>query len=318
MYKHYGVEKFMDKLKVLFVCSGNNTTGRSVNIDVQAGGLMEAGVDVAFFEIKGKGLTGYLRNIFLLRSYLKNSSFDAVHAHYGLSGMAASLAGAGPLVVTLMGSELYLNFVLKHAVIFFARFVWSTVIVQSGKMNRMISGKGIVLSNGIDLQKFQNVDVEKALEVTGFEKGKHVIWVSDPYRAEKNFSLAEKAVKMLDDENVSLDVVNGVPHDEVPYYFRAADVLLLTSKWEGSPIVVKEALAAGLPVVSTDVGDVKELLSGVDGCYVTGSTESDIANALKKALSFNGRTGGAAKVKELDIKKVSERLKDIYGSIRKR
>ena len=305
----------MGKIKILFVCSGNNVTGISFNVDVQAKGLVDAGVEVDFFQIKGKKWKGYLKNIFRLRRYLKGNSYDVVHAHYGLSGMAASLAGAKPLVVTIMGSELYLNFLLKVSVQLFSRFVWKTVIVQSEKMRRMTSGKAFVLPNGVDLGMFKNIDMLKAKEITGFSKGKHVIWVSDPGRMEKNFMLAKEAVKELNDEAVSLDVVNGVPHDVIPNYFAAADALLLTSKWEGSPIVVKEALAAGLPVVSVDVGDVKELLSGVDGCYVVKSNAGDIAEALKMALSFGRRTDGIKKVEHLDMKIVSEKLKAIYRSL---
>jgi glycosyltransferase involved in cell wall biosynthesis len=310
-----GFKNQMKKIKVLFVCSGNNVTGISPNVAVQAKGLADAGVEVVFFEIKGKGWKGYLKNIFRLRRYLKNHSYDVVHAHYGLSGMAASLAGAGPLAVTIMGSELYLNSLLKVSVQLFSRFVWKTVIVQSEEMRKMTSGNAVVLPNGVDLSLFKNIDREEAKEITGFSKGKHVIWVSAPDRPEKNFVLAEEAVKELSDDDVFLDVVNRVPHDVIPNYFAAADAMLLTSKWEGSPIVVKEALAAGLPVVSVDVGDVKALLSGVDGCYVTDSNAGEIADALRKALSFGRRTDGLIKVEHLDMKNVSEKLKAIYRSL---
>ena len=305
----------MDKLRVLFVCSGNNVSGRSPNVDIQAEGVMQAGVEVEFFEIIGKGVTGYLKNVSVLRKYLRKNQFDVIHAHYALSGIVASLAGAAPLVVTIMGSELNLGRMLPFVTKFFSRFVWNKVIVQSAKMSMAVGKDAVILPNGVDLQKFKDVDRKKAIELTGFKSGKQIIWVSDPGRDEKNFGLAERAVEALNDAGVSLLVVNGVPHDDIPFYFRAADVLLLTSKWEGSPIVVKEALASGLPVVSVDVGDVRELLSGVDGCYVAGDSPEDIALQLKKALSFTGRTDGIKNVEHLDIKIISERLKYLYLSM---
>ncbi len=302
----------MKKLKVLFVCGGNNASGRSPNVDVQAEGLTGAGVDVEFFEVKGKGLKGYLGAVSELKKALKKNDFDVVHAHYGLSGIVASLAGAKPLVVTLMGSELYMNGSFRLAMKFFSRLVWNNIIVQSEKMKAVAGKNAIVLPNGVNIRQFRNVDRVKAKEITGFLSGKHVIWVSNPERQEKNYKLAKETVEFLNRKDVSLEVVKDVPHDDIPYYFSAADALLLTSKWEGSPIVVKEALASGLPVVSVDVGDVKELTAGVDGCYVTGSNAEQLAEALSKALSFEGRTYGIKNIEQLDTKIISKRLKDIY------
>ena len=44
------------------------------------------------------------------------------------------------------------------------------------------------------------------------------------------------------------------------------DILVLTSYFEGSPNIVKEAISCGLPVISVDVGDVKEQIDGIDNC----------------------------------------------------
>jgi len=302
----------MDRLKVLFVCGGNNATGRSPNVDVQAEGLVQAGVDVSFFEIKGKGAKGYLKAVPALKKVLAKKNFDIVHAHYGLSGIVASLAGASPLVVTLMGSELQMNTPFRITMKFFSRNVWKKVIVQSEKMRSVVGGNAVVLPNGVDVQQFRCTDRHKAKEATGFKFGKHIIWVSDTGRPEKNYKLAKETFALLESKNVFLDVVNDVPHAKMPDYFCAADVLLLTSLWEGSPIVVKEAMAAGLPVVSTDVGDVKELTAGVAGCFVTQADARQLAKALDEALSLGRRTEGAKHIEHLDRKIISERLKDIY------
>ncbi len=306
----------MHNLKVLFVCSGNNDTGISPNVDVQATGLEEAGVDVHFFEIRGKGTAGYVKNIFKLRRHLKSNNYDIIHAHYGLSGIVCTLAGASPLVVTIMGSELHLNRTLRSVMILFVRHVWSKVFVQSEQMKRITGGGNtVVLPNGVDINRFTSVSRQEALRKTGYNSGKHIIWVSDPLRPEKNFKLAGDAIALLKERDIKLEVIFGKPYIEIPHFFRAADALLLTSRWEGSPNVVKEALAAELPVVSVDVGDVRELIDGVEGCYIANSNPEDIAEALTKALTYGKETNGLDKVKHLDMKIISERIKDVYNSI---
>ncbi len=306
----------MQKLKVLFVCSGNNNSGRSPNVDVQAAGLVDAGVDVHFFEVIGRGTTGYVKNILKLKKYLKRNSYDVIHAHYGLSGVVASLAGAKPLLVTIMGSELYMNSTLRRVMVFFICHIWRKTLVQSEQMKAIAGGDHtVVLPNGIDINRFTSVSHEEAMQKAGYKAGKHIIWVSDPLRPEKNFKLAGDAVILLNDGKIKLEVINGKAYEKIPFFFRAADVLLLTSKWEGSPNVVKEALAAGLPVVSVDVGDVKDFLNGVEGCFITESKPEAVADGLKKALSYGKQTNGIKKVMHLDIKIISDRIKDVYNSM---
>ena len=102
---------------------------------------------------------------------------------------------------------------------------------------------------------------------------------------------------------------------------NAVDAVLLTSKTEGSPQVIKEAMSCGCPIVSVDVGDVAERTSGVDGCYVVPSREPrEIADALEKAIAFQGKTKGKEKivVNGLTNEFVAERIIEIYEKIKRR
>ena len=74
-----------------------------------------------------------------------------------------------------------------------------------------------------------------------------------------------------------------VPHDQVPATLESHGILLLTSRYEASPTVVKEALKAMRPVVSTDVGDVADWLDEGASGFITEADPNDLADALCRA-----------------------------------
>jgi len=96
---------------------------------------------------------------------------------------------------------------------------------------------------------------------------------------------------------------------------NACDVLVLTSDYEGSPMVVKEAMACNLPVVSVDVGDVAEVISGVEGCYICQQTPEDVAAKLALALNRPERTQGRRAVAHLALDRIAERLIAEYDDV---
>jgi glycosyltransferase involved in cell wall biosynthesis len=112
---------------------------------------------------------------------------------------------------------------------------------------------------------------------------------------------------------LELLVVENEPPDKMPLYMNAADVLLLTSSREGSPNVVKEALACNLPVVAVDVGDVRERLGQVDGCIVTADDHPQtIAAALQKVIQLGERVAGRDAVRHLDIRTTTRQIINVY------
>ncbi|MCW3804394.1 glycosyltransferase family 4 protein [Plebeiibacterium marinum] len=304
------------KLKVLFVYSSHNIFARKHLVTTQGASLQKRGVSVEYYDISGNKWYTYLKHIKSLRHFIKEHDFDLVHAQFGYSGFTCAFAHFRPLIVSLMGTDFRLEVASSLLTRLFAKLFWDYTIVKSPKMfNSLKIKKSEVIPNGIDFARFNPIDREIARRQVGFSSSAHVLWVSDPERKEKNFDLAREALGHLDTDDVELTVVNNVELDQVPFYYYAADVLLVTSKWEGSPNVVKEAMACSLPIVSTDVGDVIDITKNTNGCYITSADPESVAKALELALSFGKRTNGREKVKYLDVDYISERLLNTYQKV---
>ena len=308
-------------MKVLFVGSGNHGKISPI-LKSQGDSLAAAGVEVEYFLIKGKGLKGYLEHTSPLKKHVKENRIDVIHAHYSLSAFAVSLAGVKPIVVSLMGSDVKATRLYKLVIRFFARFFhWRAIIVKSQDMYKDLRIKrALIVPNGVNLDLFKPMDKSACRQSLcwNLEK-KHVLFPANPSRPEKDFALAQKSVGLLD-KNLEIHVFEQVEHQKTPLYFNAADVVLLTSKWEGSPNVIKEAMACGCPIVSVDVGDVKERIEGVVGCHVAQTRNpEDLAELLKKAMAFEWKTNGREKLLSdgLDNRQVAESLVGIYKTVLK-
>ena len=206
---------------------------------------------------------------------------------------------------------------------FCVQHVWDRTIVKSKRTKRQLGLDVPVIPNGVNLDIFQLTDHKEARKAVGFEDGKkYMIWCSNPNRPEKDWVLAEEAVRELraksEDGRVELVPVYDKSPQEVAIYMNAADCLLLTSWSEGSPNVIKEAMACNCPIVTTDVGDVIERLENLDGCYVVDSRgPMDLAEAIRKSLKFGKRTEGRKRILEdqLEISQIAKRITEIYERI---
>jgi glycosyltransferase involved in cell wall biosynthesis len=114
---------------------------------------------------------------------------------------------------------------------------------------------------------------------------------------------------------IELHALDGVPHPRVPVWLNAADAVVVTSVHEGSPNVVKEALACNVAVVSVDVGDVRERISGVQGCHLVEADAQDIADHLARVFESGRRVAGREVIEELSLSRVAERLSGIYAEV---
>ena len=307
-------------MKILFVFSGNSLYfDISPFIQAQAESLRKLGHTIDYYPIKGKGIGGYISNIPQLKHYVKKGNYDIIHSHYSFCGVVSSLSIKKRVVCSLMGSDVKQSRLWKILIRYFIKHKWLKTIVKSEEMKKELRiDKVEVIPNGVDLEIFKPLDNNECIKEIGWKQDrKIVLFAANPQRPEKNFSLAKKAIAALNIEDVELKVVYNVPHKEMPLYLNASDLLLSTSLWEGSPNVIKEAMACNIPIVCTDVGDVKWLLDGVEGCYITSQNPNEIADKLYIALSYNKRTTGRERLIQLglDSTTVAQKVIKIYENV---
>ncbi len=308
-----------NKMNILFISSGTSKFGISPIVKNQGMSLQKIGLDVEFFTIQGGGIIGYINSIRRLKAFLRGRKFDIFHAHYSLSSFVATVAGCNPLVVSLMGSDVNENKILLPILHLFHKIFWKACIVKSADMAKKISPLPVhVIPNGVNLNRFNVIDKRVALDAIGFPSNKkNILFLANPARYEKNFALAQKAVDQLEDDSIALHAVHNIPNESVVNYMNASDCLILTSLWEGSPNVIKEAMACNCPIVSTNVGDVSDVIGATDGCYITSFEPRDVAAAITKALEFGKRTNGREQIKHLDEKIVAKKLLNLYQMVLK-
>ena len=302
-------------MKVLFVSSGNR--GISPIVHNQGDSLVSQGEVVEYFPIIGKGFIGYLSNIRKLRQFLRENKFDIIHAHYSFSAFVASLALARPLVVSLMGSDVKSGVLFRLVIRLFAwLFSWKTIIVKSEDMKESLKIKNvIIIPNGVDLERFYPQNPKKCQEALGWRSGKkHILFPANITRKEKNYPLLSQAIKVLNHPDLDIHWFNNVPNEETPLWYNGADVVAMTSLWEGSPNAIKEAMACNRPIISTKVGNVERLFGHTEGCFLIDYSIYDCADKIREALSFKGELRSRERIIELGLSKdvVARHLISIY------
>ena len=305
-------------MRILVVASFNK--GRFAPFIVeQVETLEKQGCTIDFFGLQGKGLRGYLRNLPLLKQKIKEFRPDIIHAHYGLSGLFANLQRLVPVVTTYHGSDINDKKVLRFSKFAIRLSAWNVFV--SRKTMEIVGPKKKynVLPCGIDLSDSQLTEkVEARRKMNLQANGKYILFAGAFDVEVKNAPLAKEAVALLQDDQTELLELKGYTREEVTLLMCAADAFLLTSFMEGSPQVIKEAMACGCPIVSVDVGDVRERMAGVEGCYVANTREpEELANLLRRALSFEGRTKGHDKIVAdgIDNRQVAKQLIEIYERV---
>lgn len=304
-------------MKVLLICSKNS--GKVVPfISEQADSLASMGVSIDWFFIEQKGIIGYLRMIPKFLKKNKSSQPDVIHAHYGLCGLVANMQRKTPVVTTYPGSDINTSYVRFFSIL--SMWLSKKNIFMGDRQLKKVekwgnSIKNIIIPYGIDLGSFYAKSKEEARKILGFTNEQKIALFAGRFSREvKNAPLAFSAVNLI--KGLELHELTGnYSREEMCTLMNAVDVSLMTSFSEGSPQFIKETLACGCPVVSVDVGDVKEVIAGVENCYIAERNPEDIAAKLEKVLAKNERVEGSHIVDKYDLKKIANELLAIYISV---
>lgn len=292
--------------------------------------LKAAGVKVDVFPFQGNmNPFSYLREWLRFRRSYDFNKYDLVHVQFGQSSLVA-LPSRVPVVITYHGSDLqgivnqkgayrFIGKVLSWWSKFVSRF-GDKVILVSSHLNKYLPAEieAEIIPCGIDLEQFKPANKNKSRNQLKLPTDKYVVlFGANPSRPEKRFNLAQSTVGLLKrDYDIELIWMSGVKYELVPVFMNACDALLFTSMQEGSPMVIKEALACNLPIVSVDVGDVRSRIMDVEGCFIS---EDDspilLAEALERVLISNQPIRGREAVTQLDNTIIARKILDVYESV---
>jgi glycosyltransferase involved in cell wall biosynthesis len=300
----------------------------------QVDSLIEAGVRCDVLLVRGfeSRLAYVIAAFFLLVSGLTRRRYRLVHVHAGETAFAARFYLTAPVIVTYYGDDLLgtpradgsipLHMRLRRAVQRAHARLATRTITQSREMERVLPAsvqrRNLVIPSGVDPDLFRPIDRHAARQRLGWQPDERVaLFAADPGNPRKRHWLAQAACEWAGEhvERVRLQVAADVAPDDIPLLMSAADCLVLTSSIEGSPNVVKEAILCNLPVATTRVGDVEEVLAGVEPSWFCDANSGAIGAALVECLREPRRSNGREASAWLSSETIARSHLDLYEEL---
>jgi len=315
-------------------------SGHGNFIAEQVRSLRSAGLDldVIFFDPRETRLN-YAMNWPRVVGAIGRGRYDIIHTHHTYTmimvGAGKKLTGSTtPVVLTVHESEIldragrtrtwHPTSQLRHFLPLkrFAAGQADFVVFVSRQLAAALPAPRPqeVIPCGIDLVKFRPLAQAECRRRLGLPAPPRpiVFFPPNPRNRRKRFELAQRAYDLVREESPDAVMVTGghVDADEMPLYYNAADVTVQTSYCEASPTVVKEALACEVPVVSTDVGDTREVVEGVPHCWVCSEDPRELADRILSACGHRA-TGARQRLLQLGLglDQVAERMIRVYERV---
>lgn len=318
-------------MRVLYVIPGTPEGSEFIFSKRQIACMEAAGVTTSKVFLRSRTSIPFLvRAIGRLKDEIRGFRPDIVHAQFGtVNGIMCVCAGANPLVVTFRGGDLNptrevsrIRSLAGRLISQLAALRAAAIICVTAKLRARLwwrKHRSRVIPNGLDLSLFSPMPKEDARAALGWQRTDRVVLFNAGRNARaKRLDLALAAIEhaRLRVTGLRFEILRGETAPEmVPLYLNAADCLLVTSDWEGSPNIVKEALACNLPVVAVDVGDVPERLAGVNPSHIVERSPEALGRCVAEVLLENRRSNGRDKIAHLSDKAVAQQILEVYRQV---
>lgn len=304
-------------MKALIVCREKQgyTDNLAPFVREQVEALSKAGISCGYFKVTASGLKGYLQNYSLLKKEIEKFNPDIIHAHYGLCGLLANLQRKVPVVTTYHGSDINSSKTRFLSKLSICLSSWNIFVSQKTLDIAKPKGKFSLIPCGINLEDYPVIGKQEARKIMGLDPDKkYVLFSSSLDNKVKNPELALETMQNIPE--VELLELKGYSRKEVATLMNAVDCLLMTSHTEGSPQVIKEAVACGCPIVSVDVGDVKDNIKGIQSCRICNAKANELSNSIKSVISSSRYDGNSIITSlGLDNSHIAKKIIKIYHSI---
>lgn len=284
----------------------------------QVESLRKEGVDIDVFFVNGrKNALNYLWAFPRFWARILTRRYDLIHSHYLYVNIIARTQLLYPLLITHHSGEVYDKTQRKISRLLTPLVDKIIAVSQDTKEVGHLKGAEVIPC-GIDFNLFKPEPKEDARKKLGLPMDKKlVLWSGEYFRSVKRYDIVQKTMELLKQRvpEAELVLVSGKPLTSVPAYINACDVMFLVSDKEGSPMVIKEAMACNLPIVSVPAGDVAEMIGGTEGCYLCTQDPEDVAQKLESALRRGGGTHGRENIGHMEIDNISRRIISVYQDL---
>lgn len=278
--------------------------------------------EVFFINSREEGKGAYLRSLWKLYRLLKQNRYDIIHCHHSFSGVIFMLSARWYKTKRLLS---YQSDPRNEGglLLFRILYLFFDKIILKNKPKDADKAKIVYLPNGVNTSFFVPMDRNQCKDKLGLDKSKRYILFMDSYnrRPCKRIDRYSETLSILKEKYQHVDieplVLTNTARNLIPAYINASDLHLLTSDFEGSPNSVKECMACNIPVVSTPVGNVSDMLQEVEGSFVSKTfSPEELAELSDRSLRLKLVDSRYSLTKKgLDIETVAQRLLNLYVGI---